>query len=244
MAFVIENDNLWKKNNNLITTQGYSDSTWNPYGLPSKTIRLKFKSDVTEQNITRLSADSYSLVSEADNVWELTYDKSNWEGLFRLPYNAGTPKDQVVSAITEIVAANLEGVTDINNCFWNSRLTATCPIYAPDAVKLASFFELSDLRSCPSVYVPNADDAQQFFYNCSNLKSFNGFVDSHNVNNLWRTFCNCGSLTSIGWFDTYNVVNMSETFSGCIKLTKVPQYNTAKLRSKILALTERTCRAK
>lgn len=119
----------------------------------------------------------------------------------------------------------------MGNCFWNGRLTASCPIYAPDAIKLNSLFELSDLKSCPSIYIPNANDVQQCFYNCSNLKSFNGFVDSHNVNNMWRTFCNCGSLTSVGWFDTYNLENMSETFSGCTKLTKVPHYNTVNVSS-------------
>lgn len=92
MPVVIENDKLWKKNNNLISTQGYSDSTWNPYGLPSKTIRLKFKPEVTEQDITRLSADSYSLVSEADNIWQLTYNKSNWSNLFLLAVRCWTTK--------------------------------------------------------------------------------------------------------------------------------------------------------
>lgn len=119
----------------------------------------------------------------------------------------------------------------MGNCFWNGRLTATCPIYAPDAIKLNSCFELSDLKSCPGVYIPNADDAQQFFYNCGNLKSFDGFVGSHNVKNMWMTFRNCVSLTSVGWFDTSNVVNMDEMFCGCSKLTNVPLYNTSNVSS-------------
>ena len=62
---------------------------------------------------------------------------------------------------------------------------------------------------------------QQTFYNCTNLKTANIFLETQNVL-LVETFRGCNNLTSINITNMDSVQNMQSTFMDCSELVTIP----------------------
>ena len=93
---------------------------YNPLGLPPYTIRLKFTSGVTP---TFSKGTAVQVSSSPDNVWDLTYEDSQWNQLL----NGQTD-------LIEIIGANSTGVTNMKSFVAGDTSLTTIPIFDTSAV--------------------------------------------------------------------------------------------------------------
>ena len=149
-----------------------------PPTLPPYTIRLKFNQGTNPRVFEKGTA---VLVDEANNIWDLTYENPDWHGLLRHQNN-----------LVEVIDANTEGVTNMNEMFSNCLLLTT-----------VSLFDTS-----------NVTYMYRMFDSCFSLTTIPLFNTSK-VTNMYMMFNYCSSLSSIPLFDTSKVTDMSLMFYDC-----------------------------
>lgn len=94
--------------NNLICA--YTDP-YNPLDLPPYTIRLLYKDGVTPT----FSKGTPTQVSASPNIWDLTYENSDWERLL-----------EGHADLLEVLGANTTGVRDMRYMFQRMRCINFC----------------------------------------------------------------------------------------------------------------------
>lgn len=75
------NNKLLLINNKLMKVSEGPDP-YNPLGLPPYTIRLKYKQGVTPT----FSKGTGTLVDAEQNIWDLTYENSDWSSLLDISF--------------------------------------------------------------------------------------------------------------------------------------------------------------
>ena len=126
--------------------------------LPPYTIRMKFSDEVTPS----FSSGTLTQVSSSPNIWDLTYENSNWDGL--CSFN---------STIIEVIDANTTGVTVISNIFnYCDQLTSVQLFDTSTVTNMAYAFQMcSALTSIPLFDTSNVTNMDNAFYGCYNVQT-------------------------------------------------------------------------
>ena len=183
--------------------------------LPPYTIRLKYKQGTTP----KFWRGTGVIVDETNNIWDLTYENSNW-------YNLLTKN----SDLLEVIDGNTSNVTNMENMFDEcTSLTSVSLLDTSNVTNMSdmflycysltnvSLFDTSKVTNMNSMFnnctslttVPLFDTSKvtiiaRMFYNCTNVQS--GALElykqaSTQTNPPTRhagTFTNCGSNTETG----------------------------------------------
>ena len=195
--------------------KGWKANT-NPLNLPPNTIRLKYKNDVTP---TFSYGGTATQVTQAPNVWDLTYDRKDWTRLL-----------QEQGDLLEILGGNTSNVIDMSYLCQSCSSLTTVALFDTSNVKdyMGSMFSrCTSLTSVPLFDMTKVTYIADMFYNCTSLTSV-PFFNTSNITNMESMFEGCTSLTGIPNFDTSNVDNMERLFNNCNSLVSVPLLDTSK----------------
>lgn len=188
---------------------------YNPLNLPAYTIRLKYTDGVTPS----FSKGTATQVSSSPNVWDLTYNNSNWNSLL----NGHTD-------LIEVLGANTENITSMNFAFQNCSNLKEVQLF--DIGRIGSlrgtFLHCTSLTAVPKFDTRNLYSFESTFSGCSSLTTVPLF-DTSNVTNMSEMFRECTSLINVPLFDTKNVREMISTFYECSSLTTIPLFDTRSL---------------
>ena len=202
---------------------GYNDilDTWggglsyNPLNLPAYTIRLKYNNGVTPT----FSKGTATQVSSSPNVWDLTYNNSNWNSLLKGHTD-----------LIEVLGANTENITSMDFAFRNCSNLKEVQLF--DIGRIGSlrgtFLHCTSLTAVPKFNTRNLYSFESTFSGCSSLTTVPLF-DTSNVTNMSEMFRECTSLINVPLFDTKNVREMITTFYECSSLTTIPLFDTRSL---------------
>ena len=230
----------------------------NPLRLPSYTIRLLYKDGVTPT----FNKGTATQVSSSPNVWDLTYENSNWNKILSGSYDGG----QVVhrNSLLKVLGANTTGVTNMSEMFEacehlnelaifdTSLVTTTEGMFinckaitsVPDfdtrnVTNFVDMFVQSGLVVAPNFDTSSAIDMSTMFSNCYYLTSVPAY-NTTTVTDMSGMFWGCQRLTSVPLMDTSNVTDMNTMFSGCRALTTIPTFNTSSVTDMSGMFTECT----
>ena len=217
----------------------------NPLNLPAYTIRLLYSDGVTPT----FNKGTATQVSSSPNVWDLTYQNSNWSNMLSGSYDGG----QLVhrNSLLKVLGANTTGVTDMSSMlvacenlnevalFDTSSVTTTKEMFLDcrnitsvpeyDTRNVTNFIEMfaqSGLVVAPNLDTRSATDMGSMFFNCYYLT----YVPAYNtssVTDMGGMFWKCQRLTSVPLMDTSNVTDFNTMFSGCKALTTIPSFDTS-----------------
>ena len=133
------------------------------------------------------------------------------------------------STFTEVPEwADFEGITDMENMFYNCRNLQTIPqIDTSNVTDMFSMFNIcSSLQTISLIDTSNVTNMSYMFQGCSNLQTI-PLLDTSNVTNMHLMFGACSSLQAIPQINTSNVTNISYMFRNCSSLQTIPQLNTS-----------------
>lgn len=182
----------------------------NPLNLPAYTMRFQFGTASYDPSAQTgwPSGATWTRVSTSPNVWDFTYQNSNWTYAFAKRSGFfDTYVGQFLtssSGATVVIGANTTDVTNLSRTF-----------YGCDGLTSLSYFDTS-----------NVTDMSSMLYHCSNLSSMIAY-DTENVTTMSGMFNGCSKLTAVPLFDTSNVTDMSQMFSDCSLIYDIPAFNTS-----------------
>ena len=202
-VFVIDLDNL--------------PNPYNPLNLPDYTIRLLFRDGVTP-NFYRGTGVQ---VSSSPNVWDLTYNSSDWGQLLTQQID-----------LLEVLGANTNGVYKMYNLFSEcSNLRRVALFDTSTSTNFSQMFNYChSLTNVPKYDISNATDISYMFCGCTNLTTIPLF-DTHNVTDISGLFYDCKNLNYVPLLDTSNVIQMHDMFNNCISLTTIPLFDTSNVEN-------------
>ena len=209
---------------------------YNPLGLPPYTIRLKYKQGTTPT----FSKGTGTLVDEENNIWDLTYENSDWTNLLKSDDD-----------INNVLGANTKNVTNMSGLFhWSDHLIDTIPLFDTSKVTNMDYmFCDTDIREVPLFDTSNVTSMAGTFadthitavplFNTSKVTNMSHMLintnisavpllDTHNVVDMQHMFCHT-HITSYPQFDTSNVTSMWRTFWNCKQLEHITLLNTDKV---------------
>ena len=181
--------------------------------LPPYTMRLKYQDGVTPA----FSKGTGVQVSSSPNIWDLTYENTDWSQLLYTHTN-----------LLEVIAANSTGVTNMVYMFgYCYNLTSVALFDTSSATSMAYMFTgCSRLTSIPLFDTSSVTRMSSMFTDCTSLTSVPLF-DTSSVTRMDNMFHSCYSLTSVPLFDTSSVTDMGYMLAYCYNLTSVPLFNTS-----------------
>lgn len=150
--------------------------------IPSNTVRVRTNDGNVPykyEGVTKYT--SATLVEGTTDVYDVSIGGTNFNQLLCYSDN-----------VTEVLGANITGVTNISNIFNNCTSLTTVQL-----------FDTS-----------NVTDMSQMFSYCTALTSVPLF-DTSKATNLRTMLAGCTALTSVPLFDTSKATNMNFMFSGC-----------------------------
>lgn len=182
------------------------------------TIRLKFTDGVIPENIK----GEWVQISSSPNIWDLTYNYHNWDGLLAIYY----------PELLEVLGANTTGVTSMAAMFENCIKLTSVPLFDTSLVTNMAdmFYGCEVLTSIPFFDTSNVTMMYAAFEGCKAITTIPQF-DTSKVKNMRRMFTNCHALSSVPLIDTSNVIDMVAMFSSCRSLTTIPLLDTSKATS-------------
>ena len=164
---------------------------YNPLNLPPYTIRLKFNNGVTPT----FSYGTAVQVSSSPNVWDLTYQNSNWQYLVSSQ-----------TRLIEVLGANTSSVTVMDDMFAGCDELTSLSLFDTSAVTNMKnmFYQCTSLTSVPLFNTRSATDVVSMFYGCENVES--GSLSLYQQMSTQAVppsatdycFTNCGSNTVTG----------------------------------------------
>jgi len=139
------------------------------------TLRLRYKMGT----IPEFRRGTGVCVDVSRNIWDLTYNNSNWYSLLR--WHAD---------LLEVISGNTTGVTNMWDIFGDcSSLTKVAYFDTRDCTVLSLMFNsCSALTSVPLYDTSNATDLSSMFYNCKSLTTVPLF-DTSSCTNFQRYVC-------------------------------------------------------
>lgn len=172
------------------TSWGGTYDPYNPLGLPSHTIRVKFSSGYTPS-----MGDSQTLVDADKNVWDIYKNSDSWNNLFEDNGN-----------VIAVLGANTNGVNNMNAMFFYCNSLGTVQLFDTSKVTdmRAMFNNCISLTSIPLFNTSKALDVRRMFNNCTLVESgalalYQQASTQANVPyNHSEMFSNCGSYTETG----------------------------------------------
>jgi surface protein len=171
-----------KYNNKVVT----HNSKWVGYAgepgssLPPYTLRLKFKDNVTPT----FDKGTGVQVSSSPNIWDLTYENSDWSDLLLSHSN-----------LLEVINANTTGVTNMFRMFLNCSNLISVPLFDTSSVTNMNrmFVGCSSLTSVSLFDTSNVTEMSYMFNGCSSLTSVPLF-DTSKVTYMNSMFYNCTNV--------------------------------------------------
>lgn len=225
----------------------FKEESFNPLGLPDKTIRCKFKSGYTPS-----MGDSQTLVDAEENIWDITKNSDSWYGFFDSNGN-----------LTDILGANAAGVTSFERfCHMTDSLTSTVLFDTRDATNIwnmynkatalpsipdyqfdnatnceSFMFECFSVRTPPKLYTPKATNMSYMFFECTAMSAMPEDLITSAATNVGYMFCNDYNVTG-GIYDFYEQLSTqtnppsnhegtfyncgSDTQQGSVELAQIP----------------------
>ena len=214
---IVKYNNKVVSNNGKWIVHAHVDP-YNPLDLPPFTIRLKFNNGITPL----YSKGTMTQVSSSPNVWDLTYNNTDWSELCH-------KTNGVKSDIIEVLGANSTGVTNMGGMFVDQQYITNISLFDTSSVTDMAWFAYGcwRLTSVPLFDTSNVTDMHVAFRGCASITSI-AALNTSKVTNMAGMLYNCNKLTTVPLFDTSNVTDMSEMFIYCSELTSIPQFNTSK----------------
>lgn len=164
---VLTNDGKWLKEKEAPPVDPY-----NPLGLPSHTIRVRYAPGTT----CDAYADSKTCIDEINNIWDVYNSSNNWHYMF-----AGEP------GLVEVLGANTTGVTNMYYMFQGTNDSNMCQL-----TNINFNFDVSSLTNVSNMfdYCKNVEGGILDFYN--------RLLNESQV--AYHTYCfrNCGANTVTG----------------------------------------------
>ena len=191
----------------------------NPLNLPPYTIRVRCQDGITPT----FSKGTSVRVSQNPNVWDITYNNSNW---YRLLYYSGG------NGIIEVLGANASGVEKMNYLFNDCSLLSSVNLFDTSTVTDMSnmFIRCINLKTVPLFDTSNVTSMSAMFDYDSKITAIPN-LDTNKVTDMRYMLAGCKSLTSVPLFDTSNVTNMESMLQECKSLTSIPFFNTSNVTS-------------
>lgn len=187
----------------LLTVSGGSPTPPTPPtpSLPPYTIRLRY----TEGKTPTFSKGTAVQVSSSPNIWDLTYENSDWSTLLRKQRN-----------LLEVVDANTAGVTNMYYLFQNCIDMTSVQLFDTSSVTdmTSMFMSCRVLTTVPLFDTSSVTNTSSMFQGCTVLTSV-PLLDTSSVTDMSYMFDSCGALASVPLFDTSSVANMEGMFSCC-----------------------------
>jgi surface protein len=171
---------------------GFIDSPVPPGpSLPPYTIRLKYKQGTTPT----FSKGTGVLVDSTNNIWDLTYENTDWNRLFRNHTN-----------LLEVIEANTEGVVNMSIMYYGCKSLTFVPLFDTSNVTYMSnmFYNCTQLTSVPLFDTSKVTNMSYMFGNCYKVQSGalalyqQASTQTTPPTNHSRTFANCGRDTQTG----------------------------------------------
>ena len=197
------------------TAKAWFDVNYNPLNLPPYTVRLKYKNGVTPS----LGHGTLTQVSQNPNVWDMTYNTSNWVyGVYLQP------------DLLEVMGGNTTNVTSMVNAFaGNPSLSSVALFDTRNVVTMANMFiNDSALSSVPKFDTSNVVTMTHTFNGCSFTSV--PLFDLSNVSSVAYSFMNCKNLVTVPQFNMPKVESTQGMFEYCKKLKTTPSFYTPKLK--------------
>ena len=216
-------------NNGTLRVQGHwLKPTNGPMPLPAYTLRLRFTDGVTPS----FSYGTGVQVSSSPNIWDLTYENSNWYSLLNMQtdllevIDAGdtsgvTNMEAMLAncvALYSVALFDTSNVTNMSYMFSACRALSNIPLF--NTSKVTNMRQM--LLECPITTGPafdtsNVTDMASMFHDCTLLTSV-PLYDTSNVTSMHMSFYDCESLINIPLFNTSKVTDMQQTFFRCYKV--------------------------
>lgn len=150
--------------------------------LPPYTIRLKFTEGVTPT----FSKGTGVQVSSSPNIWDLTYNNTDWEELFHEQTN-----------LTEVLGANTTGITNMEGLFeYCTRLTTVALFDTSTSLRTGRMFlGCSSLTDPPLFDTSNCYAMQSMFNGCTSLTAV-PLYSTTNCQGIQAMFRDCPNVQS------------------------------------------------
>ena len=186
---------------------------YNPLNLPPFTIRLKYRDNVTPT----FSKGTGVQVSTSPNIWDLTYENTNWDSVLMNQTN-----------LLEVNGANTSGITGMHSLFAGCTGLSNVALFDTSncTYMVTMFNDCSSLTIIPLFDTSSCTNMQQLFSNCTALTNV-PLINLSNCRSTNGMFDGCSTLESVPLFNTSNVVYMTGMFSSCSSLKTVPLFNTS-----------------
>lgn len=162
----------------------------NPLGLPPYTIRVKYSDG---NNPTGYGTKVQ--VSQSPNIWDITYETSDWQNMFRSQ-----------ASLLEVLGANTTDVTSMYNLFYDCRALTTIPLFDTSNVTNMSgmLYSCGSLTTIPLFNTSVVTNMTATFMYCYNVQSGalaiyqQASSQANPPTSHSATFRNCGSNTTTG----------------------------------------------
>lgn len=219
--------------NGLTSHAGYGlgkTDPYNPLDLPPYTIRVRYRENSSESWTPAIDYGTATRVSITPNVWDITYENSDWTDFLRVPSHGSYDATHIIA----VLGANSTGVTNMSNLFYGQTLLGNVaeggypiPLFDTSAVTNMSYmFYCAAPVTIPTFDTHNVTDMSYMFLS-SSLREM-PLIDTSNVTNMQGMFSGCYALnTDIPALDTRNVTDMSWMFNSCYNLPHAPSLNTS-----------------
>lgn len=226
---------------------------YNPLDLGPYTIRVVYGDSPSESWQPRINFGTATRVSLSPNVWDITYENSDWSNLLRVSSSAGYYADRIKG----VLGANSTGVTNMSYMFYGQSWLGNpspgwyvMPLFDTSAVTDMSYmfntasitgipvfdtsnvtnmecmFSFSSLESLPLINTSKVTNMRGMFEWCTALNTAIPLIDTSSVTDMSYMFHYCNGLPSTTDFDTSSVTNMDSMFEHCISLERISNYDT------------------
>ena len=137
----------------------------NPLGLPPYTIRVKYAEGYTPV----FNKGTAVQVSESQNIWDLTYENTNWTGLLETNTNSSSNHKKLI----EVLGANTTGVTLMSYMFMGDENLETLVLFDTSKVtKMESFCSwCTKLNAIPLFATEKVTNVSDAFAYCRSVQS-------------------------------------------------------------------------
>lgn len=219
--------------NGLTSHAGYGlgkTDPYNPLGLPPYTVRVQYRNYSGDSFQPIINYGTATRVSLIPNVWDITYESSDWTDFLRVPSHGSYSDTHIIA----VLGANSTGVTNMSNLFYGQTLLGhvseggyPIPLFDTSAVtNMSHMFYSAAMVTIPSFDTHNVTD-MSYMFGTSSLREI-PLIDTSNVINMTGMFSQCYALnTDIPALDTSKVTDMSWMFNSCRNLPHAPSLNTS-----------------
>ena len=217
-AVLISGNQFYIEHSDVTVNATFTAVNYNPLNLPAYTIRIRCTDGVIPD--LKWTGIRYSRVSTSPNVFDITYNNSDWGSLL-VP---------LTNDLLEILGGNLVGVTKVNYlCSFCEALTSVAIMDTTTITHYGGmFYACKGLTSVHKFNTSRGTNVGGMFFQCESLTSVPQY-DISNATNGLLMFARCKSLQTIPLLDTSNITTMERMFEDCHSLTRIPIFNTSKV---------------